>query len=285
MLLTPYRFSLKSGEYFTHYNKSLLVVIGLFVAFYVRCIYVITQTKETVVGHFNGTILFKIGDLFRIYSNLFTVIVNVWSIFVNKHLYSVILTLLSDIDKNFIVLGVDKHYERINYKPYLTMCNVYCFYFNLFLKRYFGWVLGQQTNAVLVGCHFCTRQRGDILCGYVLQMNKNELCPFVNNIYKNSQLMTNEIKKKVILKTSKDLQLERLTLLWTIYDAICDGASNQNRLFGLRILTIFCVSFTLCLTQSFFGVSTLIFCKSKILPRITLSWYIAFKKSWYTAQI
>lgn len=271
MLLIPYKYTVKSGEYYAHFNKPLLVVLGIFISFYIRCIYVITQTKETVVGHFNGTILFKIGDLFRIYSNTFTVIVIASSIFVNKHLYCVILTLLRDIDKNFTLLGVDKHYERIKYKPYIGLGAIWAvfnlsFIINDTLAGYWDskptvylWI------AILIPCNvatyyvamyctvvMCLDHNLKILNGEIDKMSKNEAYSLFNNIYKSSQLMTDEIKKNFIWKTRRDLQLERLTMLWATYDAICDAASNLNRLFGLRILAIFSVSFTSLVFNSFF---------------------------------
>lgn len=271
MLLTPYNFSVKSGEYLTFYNTPLLLIIACIGTLLARCIYVVIVTRETVVGHFHGTILFKIGDLFRIYSNLFTIIVIALSIFTNKHLFSVIMTLLSDIDKNFTLLSVDKHYERIKYKPFigtsvlLVVCILSIIINDILASSWdsrpthYLWIVLfiPNTTASFYMVLYCT---GVLLFDYNLKMlneelhkmTKNKLYTFTNNIYNIHQLLKNDVKKNIVLKSNKDLQLERITIIWTIYDAVCDGASNLNRLFGLRILTITGVSFVSLVFNCFF---------------------------------
>lgn len=271
LLLTPYKFTIKSGEYVVLYSKPLLLQMTLMMSLFVHCLYVVISTKETVVGHFHGTILFKIGDLFRIYSNLFTVIVIISGVFINKCLFSVIMTILSDIDKKFTLLSVDKPYERIKYKPFIGLLAVYFTFILTFIindilanswdnsPTLYLWIVLYMPSSVasFYISLYCTIIlflifNAKMLNGEVLKMIKLMQNPHTNNIYNIEQKLITEIKKNMVLKTNKDLQLERITILWTVYDAICDGVSNLNRLFGLRILTIIGVSFISLVFNGFF---------------------------------
>lgn len=270
-ILTPYKFAIRSGEFFIVFNKPFILYNSLFLLAYLYCIYVVTKTRETVVGHFHGTILFEIGDLFRIHSNLLTVIVNAFGIFLNKQLYAVIMTLFSDIDNNFALLGVDRHYEKIKYKPYIGLFVIAVIFLTSFTINdslantwnskpsvYLWIVIFIPSNvATYYVAIYCTAvlvfdYHMKILNDEIQKMAKNELFQYVKNIYKNDKLLTSEIKRNTVMKTNKDLELERITIFWTIYDGICDGASNLNRLYGLRILTIIGVSFTSLVFNCFF---------------------------------
>lgn len=275
LLVTPYKFSVESGEYFLVYSKLSLLLVMASALFFIRCVYVVIKTGETVVGHFNGTMLFKIGDWLRIYSNIVTVFVVLAGLFSNTHLYPVIFTLFSDIDKKFSLLSIDKHYERVKYKPYLgLLLAITIVFYTIFVVNnilanswdsqptLYLWVVIFIPNnmAAFYVVLYCTGVffldfNLDILNKEIYKMSKNKLHPYINNIYNIDQLFTNEINKNVALKTNQDLQLERLMMIRTIFDAICDGVSNLNRLFGLRILTIIGVSFTSVVFNIFFVLS------------------------------
>lgn len=270
-VLTPYKLATRSGNAVIVYYKPYVLFITIVVLFYSYSIYVVTKTRETVVGHFHGTILFEIGDLFRIYSYLLISIINVIGIFVNKHLYSVILKLFSDIDDNLTLLGIDKHYERIKFIPYLGLFVIMVIFFSSFAindslantwdskPSVFLWMVifipnNASTYYVAIYCTVVLVFNYDlkILNEELQKMAKNEMFLCVKNIYSNFQILTSEIKSNAVMKTNKDLKLDRITIIWTVYDAICDGASNMNRLYGLRILTIVGVSFTSSVFNCFF---------------------------------
>lgn len=277
--LIPFKFNIKSQKTKISISIPFLSISFFYGLFYAYCFYMVINSNEMILSSKNYSALLRIGDYSRIYISFASMVTIGISFYYKFHSYAKIFDSYFASESLFCLIHHEIQYKKLKLEYICAIFSQNIFNLvNVILHNILmnSWAERPSIYMIIITYTpgiffsmilliFCAMNKFAL---FHLKSINEELIKILNN--RSSKMSNFSIfnmedykKEKIIFVQSKrtikeKTDFDKISIIWKIYDNICDTCDNINELFSFKLLVILTGSFIAIVFNLFNGLMALV---------------------------